>query len=308
MIYDNLDIFTPSYMYDGKANDHSFVFDGKQWHLFHIGLGRDGNNTIEHAISPDLMSWTAQGEVLPKGPGPSWESHPRACAPYAYSWEGEPYLFYSRYSGSEHEGFHRMYNDHYQQIGVGVGADWFSLEKYNGNPVFHPDSSWCPWGDKESIQFRPHTCRDPHVVRHGDEFLLYYVSSTRRQNYSAVGHAVSKDLLHWKDLGAVIERPIVWCRTACCESPCVVKHGNLWWLFYTHQGMTWYCVSNTPHKFENPTALNPVHAGEIFQAGDRWLMSHIDCLSGVFSLAEIDLSVNPPVFRQWNGNDKCEVH
>jgi len=289
----SMDAFTRVYTPGRSVNDHSFLKAGDTWHLFHIWLDAEGDDVIGHATSRDLRHWTPQPDILPKGPPPSWESHPGGNAPYAFEWDGTYYLFYSRYDGRPHEGyFNRLFHDANQHIGVATSKDLFAWAKHPGNPIFHPAPFWCPWEDVESDQFRPHQCRDPHVMRIDDKFHLYYVAMTREPNVTAVGCAVSDDLIHWSDQGPVVTMPLTWRGTGTCESPGVVQAGRRWHLFFKWGEATQWAVSDSPMHFENPQPLCAAHAAEVFEADGRWRIS--SCGKGGIQLAQIDLSQSPP--------------
>ena len=181
-----------------RLNDHSFIRHSGIWHLFHIWLDDALDNVIGHATSEDLRDWKRQPDILPKEPQPSWESDPGGNAPYVYCWDGLYYLFYSRYHGGR------------QQIGLATSTDLFDWRKHPCNPVFHPAPFWCPWEEAErSSQFRPGSCRDPHVIRIGDKFVMYYAAMAREpMNMCAIAYCVSSDLVRWEDRGPVLTMPI----------------------------------------------------------------------------------------------------
>ncbi|MBN1553816.1 MAG: hypothetical protein JXA11_03670 [Phycisphaerae bacterium] len=269
-------------------NDHTFLRAEGNWHLFHIWMDRNGprDNVIGHAVSENLRGWREQPDILPKTPAPSWEDHRGANAPYVLAWEGTYYLFYSRYHLADH-GKYEL-----QQIGLAKSPDLYHWEKYENNPVFHPASFWCPWEDEISDLFRPGCCRDPHVLRYGDKWILYYVANTRTDRISAVAHAVSDDLIHWEDKGPVLTLPVSDTGTTMCESPCVVHEKDRWHLFVKHGLSTHYAQSETPFAFPTPTPLCASHASEVFSREDQWFISHCD-REGLW-LARMDFSNHPP--------------
>lgn len=271
-------LFTKVYPTHGRVNDHSLIHDGKQWHLFHIWLTKDRDDVIGHATSSDLFHWQEQPDILPKGNGPSWETHSGGNAPYVYMWDGIYYLFYSRYDDRPHpDPFYNPFgHDALQHIGVATSRDLFHWEKYPGNPIFHPMPSWSPWEDHESDQFRPHCCRDPHVMRIGEQFVMYYVAMSREPNVSAVAYAISDDLIHWRDQGSALKAPIRWIGTGMCESPCLVHAGNCWHLFYKHGKWTQHAASDNPFEFSSPKPLVDAHAAEIFSWNDQWYITHCE--------------------------------
>lgn len=270
-------LFTKVYPTGGRVNDHTLIHDGQRWHLFHIWLTRDRDDVIGHATSVDLLHWEQHPDVLPKGEGPSWESNPGGNAPYAFAWNGMYYLFHSRYDGRPHpDPFQGPLHDNPQHIGLATSRDLFQWDKYPGNPIFHPAPSWSPWEDYESDQFRPHCCRDPHVMRIGDKFVLYYVAMTREPNIAAVAYALSDDLIHWQDQGPVTTVPIRWLGTGMCESPCVVPVGKRWHLFFKHGKWTQHGVSDSPFSFPTVAPFVDAHAAEVFCWKDQWYITHCE--------------------------------
>ena len=268
--------------------DHSLLFVEGTWHLFHICFkegGDEWDRVIGHATSPDLLHWRREEGILPKAPPPSWESCNGGNAPHVFPWDGKYYLFYSRYQ-YPHTRFEL------QQIGLATSEDLFSWTKHEGNPIFHPSPRWCPWEDEQSDQYRPGCCRDPHVTRIGDRFVMYYVAMTRKHRISAVACAVSADLVHWDDLGPVAGMPVTDDGTGMCESPCVVSDGERWLLFFKHGRGTRYAVSHTPFAFNESRQFVESHASEVFDWDGRWYITH--CAPDGLYLAEIDLHDDPP--------------
>jgi len=131
-------------------------------------------------------------------------------------------------------------------------------------------------------------------MRIGEQFVLYYVAMTREPRVSGVGHAVSDDLVHWEDRGPVATAAIVDEGQAMAESPCVVKHGGRWHLFFMHGlGMRWG-ASETPFDFPQTIREYHAHASEVFSWGDEWFMSHCGAGYGGLGLARLDMDRQPP--------------
>ena len=123
-------------------------------------------------------------------------------------------------------------------------------------------------------------------MRIEDRFVLYYVAMTREPRVSAVGHAFSEDLIHWEDQGPVFAAPVRDAGTGMCESPCVIHAGGRWRLFFKLGFATYYAVSDTPYRFEDPAPLCVAHAAEVFAGDDGWLIS--ECGVGGVGLARIE--------------------
>ena len=284
--------FTTVYPTELLINDHSFLLAGDTWHLFHIWYHPDGatGDATGHATSKDLRHWQRHPDVVPKAPAPSWEAARGGNAPYAVAWKGRYYLFYSRYEMTDPD----LPSPDRQQIGLAVSDDLFAWKKHPENPIFHPTPFWCPWEDEpKAEQYRPRACRDPHVMRIGDEFVMYYVAMTRKQRVSAVACAVSTDLVHWTDRGPVTTMPISDEGQEMAESPCVVRHAGRWHLFFVHGTAMRWGVSDTPFEFSRTTPEYHAHAAEVFHWGADWYMSY--CMgAGGLGLARLDMDQTPP--------------
>lgn len=98
------------------------------------------------------------------------------------------------------------------------------------------------------------------------------------QEFSCVAAATSTDLIHWADRGPVLTRRRVGFdefRYAHPESPCVVKHGDLYYLFWKGGSGTRYVISENPLDFEDRDEYGLIssHASKVFQFGDRWFIT-----------------------------------
>ena len=110
---------------------------GDEWHLFHLqaprGLGdpdlRHRNATIGHAVSRDLVSWTALPEALQAGPPGAWDD--------LATWTGSVieaggtwFLFYTGIAAGTLE--------RVQKIGVATSGDLVRWERLGDAPVIVP--------------------------------------------------------------------------------------------------------------------------------------------------------------------------
>lgn len=198
--------------------DYYLFNEGGTIHLFYnvgtAGQTQDwtdaGNEkAFGHATTKDLKNW---------------EHHPRILQCIPGTWEGE---VVSAPSIVKHEGvFHMIYtgfDDRHrgmQTIGFATSKDLFNWERYEGNPVYRAPE-WAAlnpngWED----------CRDAHLLRHGDEFLMFSMVHTAKGE-GAIALASSPDLKTWKDLGPAIitfNMP---------ESPRVFEHNGTFYMFAT---------------------------------------------------------------------------
>ena len=154
----------------------------------------------------------------------NWEHHPRILHSIPGTWEGE---VVSAPSILKHDGMYHMtytgFDDRHrgmQTIGLATSKDLFHWERYEGNPVYRAPQ-WAAlnpngWED----------CRDAHIIRHGDEFLMFTMVHTAKGE-GAIALASSPDLKTWKDHGPAIitfEAP---------ESPRVFEHNGTFYMFAT---------------------------------------------------------------------------
>lgn len=168
-----------------------------------------------------------------------------------------------------------------QRIGLATSRDLVHWTPHKANPIFHPAPFWSPWEIRYEPDcpqpYRPACCRDPHVMRIGDDFVMYYVAMTNEPEICAVAHAVSRDLIHWEDKGPVFTSPVSYdAPPGMMESPCVVRVGRRWHLFYTFAGGVRHAVSDSPYRFAKPEFLVSAHASEVFRDHHgRWLVSNV---------------------------------
>jgi len=133
-------------------------------------------------------------------------------------------------------------------------------------PPFHPDTGWSNWkptGDRQC-------CKDPWIIRHGDEFLMYY-SSRNHADKGVIAVARSSALLHWQDEGPIVTAP--WQASATIPSgfevPRVVEHSGRYYLFSLNFWGLQYSIGGDPFHFGDPRVLGPWHASVIFNDADR---------------------------------------
>ncbi len=195
-----------------------YVFkEGDTFHLFynfgHAGPVQDwrgaGNeNAFGHATSKDLRHWKHHPSILPAVPG-TWEGM-AVSAPSVVKHDG---VYYMVYTG---------FDDRWvgmQTIGLATGTDLFHWRRHPGNPVYRAPKAWAKTNPKGW-----ENCRDAHILRYEDEFLMYTMVETK-QGEGAIALASSEDAVNWKDLGPALitfEQP---------ESPRVFEHDGTYYMF-----------------------------------------------------------------------------
>jgi hypothetical protein len=201
----------------GEYMKDYYVFkEGNTFHLFYnVGVAgptqdwqAPGNEkAFGHATSKDLVNWQHHPRVLPVVPG-TWEGQV-VSAPSILKHGGKFYMVYSGFDD-------RVVGK--QSIGLATSANLFDWERHPANPVYtatlwtivHPNG----WID----------CRDAHIVRYRDEFLLFTMVTTK-EGKGAISLASSLDAVKWQDLGPAV---ITFSQP---ESPRVFEHQGTYYLF-----------------------------------------------------------------------------
>jgi hypothetical protein len=254
----------------GYVVDHSLIKKDGLHHLFYI-RGTAVTNWPEfplfnfgHAVSRDLKHWEIQQPVL-QCPVSGWDQY-QVWAPYVMEYKGQYYMFYA---GVNHNTS--------QAICMAVSDDLYHWKRAGNIPVITSG----PWGLWAREQWSD--CRDPMILQDGNRFYCYYTAARKNtkngQSENCLGISSSTDLLNWKDEGFIrLENSL----STPPESPFVVHHNDLYYLFYTsYKYGTVYATSHDPVKgwmelpVEKMVLMKGVSASEIYQDGSKWYMSYI---------------------------------
>lgn len=255
------------------VNDHSILRDSADvFHLFHIvgpaGKGcydADSEVSFGHATSSDLLTWKREPDVLTIDPDSTYEPH-HIFAPFVCEKDGAFYLFYS---GINQE--RKM-----ESVCLATSPDLYTWTKHPHNPIFRPSRHWAEYAPGSGVWA---CCRDAHILKHPRHgYILYFVTWMKgtRANLVALGAAISDNLVSWQDVGPVMIREMAWEHsTTSMESPCVVEHEGLFYLFYKHRDETRLAVSEDPLNFTDKQDrwFGISHASEVFEAEGRWYIS-----------------------------------
>ncbi|MBN2853688.1 MAG: family 43 glycosylhydrolase [Clostridia bacterium] len=263
--------FTKVFEVKGRyVNDHCFFMEGKTVHLFYIdgeagkGCYDLGNEIIiGHAISEDLIHWREVSPALIRDDRFSHEER-GIFAPYVVSHENRYYMYYSS---------HNMAGA--QFMCLAISSDLHRFERYEGNPLFVPRGEYAFWSSQV-----PCSCRDPHVFRDpiSHDYLMYWVCDMKEaKDESCISLSRSSDLFSWTETSPVLVRKHSFdeAYTMKAESPCLIKHHGLYYLFYRHGNGTKYVVSDDYTSFTDSkeVLLGPSHASEIFLYNNEWYIS-----------------------------------
>ncbi|MFO7653795.1 MAG: hypothetical protein R6X25_08205 [Candidatus Krumholzibacteriia bacterium] len=217
-------------------------------------------DTIWHAVSSDLRHWPRKTPVLTVGPGD--EDAGAIWAPEVF-WDPDRELWAMLYTGVD--------VNMNQRTCLAFSPDLETWSKFEGNPVFEPDSTiykWSPSGTWSDF-------RDPFVFTENDRWVMLNTAALRIDSYAVgiIHRASSDDLVHWLDEGA----------------------------FFTNDG-------STPHRVLESTQYNVrdgvrhLYFGEYGVGG----ISHIAAEdSAAWTMADrsiIDLG-NAPEVKQFDGVD-----
>lgn len=205
---------------DGEYMKDYYVFkEDNTFHLFYnVGDAGKFQNWQEprnekafgHATSKDLKTWEHHPRVLDVVPG-TWEGQV-VSAPSIIKHGDTYYMFYTGFDD-------RVVGK--QSIGLATSKDLFNWDRHDGNPVYEAP----PWVKRNESGWLD--CRDAHVIKHGDEFLLYTMVTTDKGE-GAISLASSADLKNWKDLG-----PSLVTRFKKPESPRVFENNGTFYMFAT---------------------------------------------------------------------------
>lgn len=198
------------------VKDYFVLKEAGTFHLFYnvgdAGPTQDwqepkNEKAFGHATSRDLVTWEQHARILPVVPG-TWEGQV-VSAPSIVKHDG---VFYMAYTGFDD----RLLGK--QTIGLATSANLFDWKRHHANPIYSAPA-WTlshanGWSD----------CRDAHLLRHGDEFLLFTMVSTK-DSQGAIALAKSKDAMQWQDCGPAFAT------FALPESPRVFEHHGTFYLF-----------------------------------------------------------------------------
>lgn len=193
------------------------------YHLFHIRGERWtwplGYREIDlgHAISHDLRVWTPQAPVIPVGPEGAWDVA-GVWAPDIIARDGVYYIYYT---GSDDKAN--------QKIGIATSTDLYHWTKHPANPVVAPG----PWSDRARGQGVAGRDAMVYADEERGRYLMFY-TATMTDGRACIALAESRDLIAWADRGPTyIEDDRRYNR---CESAYLVRHGELYYLFYSAKG------------------------------------------------------------------------
>ncbi len=257
---------------------------GDTFHLYHIA-GTPGvscclpGNEIwfGHATTTDFRRWETHEPCFYLNPA-GWDNG-HVFAPNVIAAEGRYWMFYTGCA-----------LDNTQRIGVAVSDDLFTWTRACPTPVIRPEEygwAFCPTTGGSA-------CRDPHVMRLGDEYRMYYTAVTNAGR-GCVGLAASRDLRHWEDRGPAFTSRVL----GHCESSNMQELDGQYLLFFGGHYEYWsYVVSDNPDTWPDQPPrplLRGITAMEVVaRAARRWLVAYFRFDSLRLHLGIIDWDASTP--------------
>lgn len=258
-------------------NDHCFIQDDTgRWHMFGITHAEPDNALEEkffaHATSPDLWAtpWQKQPPVLHADFARWGETH--VWAPHVIRLQGRYYMYYCA-GGEDHARY---------KIHLATSDDLWTWQRHEANPMVVDGFD----------------ARDPMILRHGDEWIMYYTANQRPEGGHHVVAAVrSTDLIHWSGKREVFVHPLSGTYGGPTESPFVIARNGRFYLFVcTNNPYNDSAVyeSDDPWswRIENCVGAFPSHASEVIHVPgtDTYCISRAGWGQGGLYLAELFLS------------------
>jgi beta-fructofuranosidase len=254
-------------------NDHSFVFDGERWNVFGIMFSDPATPASEqflfHATAANLpqQPWDRQPHALAVAKEPPWEEV-HLWAPHIIRHDGLYYMFYC--AGDKD---HSKYKIH-----LATSKDLKTWQRHPKNPMVVDGFDG----------------RDPFILRHGNEWLMYYTATSAPQGGNHVVACVrSDDLVSWRDKKVVFTDPEKGDFAGPTESPFVVRRGNRYYLFIgprpDYNGTDVF-VSDDPFgwRLEDKVGDIAAHAAEVVRETDgKWYVSRCGWKEGGLYLAPL---------------------
>jgi len=259
--------------------DFSIIKHEQTYHVYYTDVRHgkssrrpDNLHYVGHASTANFTDWQVHRPALFIAPG-TWEGA-HIWAPYVFAIEpskrfnrlaGIPVRFVMMYTG--------LSASLTQSLGMAFSSDLHHWVRYDGNPAWQPvGCDWACWS-----KTRLANCRDPHVLKCGDRYLMYY-TALRNDADCCVALAESTDLENWRDCGPVLTRPIAERSPGITESSCVHPIGDRYVLFYSQDESTRYCISDNPYHFESgepdPVLVKEHWGIEVVERkGEQWLVA-----------------------------------
>ncbi|GAA3289841.1 hypothetical protein GCM10020295_02710 [Streptomyces cinereospinus] len=274
---------------DAELVDSPSVFRHEdRWYMVYLVYRQQGYET-RLASSPDLLTWTPEGTVLPFRPG-AWDRQQAAgyIALQDTEWGGSAELrtYAGRYWMSYLGGAEPGYEGGPLSIGVASTRTPHQPRPWTRRDaaVLGPDDPDTRYWERSKL-FKSNVVHDPEA-RLGASFVMYY-NATGAGGYGneTIGMAVSDDMVRWRRHGeAPVLTPYEWHGIALIGDPQVVRMGELWVMFF------WSTIDHTPNgRFDSfacsydlvnwtpwrgPKLTSSTRPWDFHQATKPWVIKH----------------------------------
>ena len=235
-----------------RPKDFALVKKDGIFHVFYIlnvAGATNPNNELQlgHATSPDLYHWTQWPPVLHVSPGSWVNSH--IWAPCIVQRDSVWTMFFAGTTLIPGE-----YADT-QRMGIATSTNLFDWT-LDETPVFA--ATQVPWTWVDSLNSLP-AFRDPFVMPDPStpgSWLMYYTASYGPDSLAdVVGVARSDgDFTTWTDAGPLLETWRGYTYNQVTESPHLLFHGGLWYLFVTTSSGQPLTLYTSPDPLGPPSA------------------------------------------------------
>ncbi|MFI5781683.1 glycosyl hydrolase family 32 [Nocardia sp. NPDC051570] len=271
------EVYDPS---EGEAkqwyiNDHTFVFDKSEglWHMFgstHTEPAAPyGETTLAHATAKQLSGpWTRRPAALTvdrRYDRVYGETH--LWAPHVIFNDGTYYMFYS---GGGPVGS-------MSAISLATSTDLENWTRDPAGPLFRDG----------------YDARDPMVARVDGGWVMYYTATSLPIGGNhIVAYRTSDDLRHWSERSIAFTDPSVGNAGGPTESPFVIQHDGLWYLFIgpreDYVGTDVFS-SDSPWHFDTGARAGHIdaHAAEVIEDNGRYWVSSAGWGQGGVSIAPL---------------------
>ena len=224
-----------------RPKDFAFIKKDGVYHLFYIRANTqlpqsETELDFGHATSPDLFYWTQQPVTFEVDRG-SWDNE-HIWAPHIVEIDSVYWMFYTGVTLGP--GF-----DHTQRMGLAYSYDLQTWTRASATPILSAaDIPWAWWNPEDAgAGFRdPFVMPDPAA---GGQWLMYYMGYPASDTTGAlVGVARSTGSMDaWTDVKPLWITHKSYTFNSLTESPQLVQHNGLWYLFVTTnsgQPLTFY--------------------------------------------------------------------
>lgn len=254
-------------------NDHCFVRGpDATWHLFGITHAEPmaplDEKNFAHATAKSLTQkpWAKQPFALTADKGKWNEYH--LWAPHIIQHGGLYYMYYC--AGDK---------DH---------------TKYKIHLATSPDLKEWTHQPKNPMVVDGYDARDPFILRHGDNWYMYYTATSEPTGGNhVVARVESTNLVSWNNKRVVFTDPSKGTYGGPTESPFVVRRGKYYYLFIGPRDIyrrTAVYRSQSPDRWETADRVAEFdsHAAEVIRDTDgRWYVSHCGWKQGGVYLAPL---------------------